>query len=101
VDEVIPKTGRHAVNIDLPPRAISDIDQRTTALNHWLDGMIEAAREERPANTPTTLIVALATALKRMVASQHRMGRDAVRDTLAIAVVRLAAAQDAVEGELL
>jgi len=87
------------MDIELPPNVIADVDQRTTALNHWLDGMIEAAREETPANTPTTLIVAFAGALKRMVIKQRRVGRDAVRDTLAIAVVRLAAVLDAAEGE--
>jgi len=87
------------MDIDLPPSVIADVDQRTTALNHWLDGLIEAVREEAPANTTTALVVALAVALKRMVIKRRRMGRDAVRDTLAIAVVRLAAAQNAVEGE--
>jgi hypothetical protein len=88
------------MNADLPPNVIADVDQRTTALNHWLDGLIDAIREEALANTPTMLIVSLATALKRMVVKRRKMGRDAVLDTLAIAVVRLAAAQNAVEGEL-
>jgi hypothetical protein len=87
------------MDINLPPNVIADVDQRTTALNHWLDGLIEAAREETPGNTPTTLIVTLAVALKHMVIKQRKVGRDAIRDTLAIAVVRLAAVQDAAEGE--
>lgn len=87
-------------DIELPPSVIADVDQRTTVLNHWLDGLIEVAREERARNTPTELIVALACALTKMRRKKRKIGIDAIEDTLAMAIVRLAGVQDAAEGEL-
>ena len=88
------------MDIELPPNVIADVDQRTTALNHWLDGMIEAARDETPGSTPTEHTVAFCRAITRMTAKEGRIGLEAVQATLGIAIVRLAAVQDAAEGEL-
>lgn len=88
------------MDIELPPGVIADLDQRTTALNHWLDGMIDVVRDEMPAVTPTERIVAFSGALKQMIRRQGELGIKATSDTLAMAIVRLAAVQDAAEGEL-